>query len=533
MNLPPVLDRELRVAGRNWSTYWLRVLAGFLMALFLTGIGVGELLRWGGGGGIPTTWMGGVLLGAFHAGLTGVFVVVCPVVTADCLARERREGTLGLLFLTPLSAGEVVMGKTVAHVLRALALWLSVVPFLAIPFLMGGVAPGDFGRAVGSQAVAMLTGLAAGFLATRHAVRWTAAVGWAFVWALGLWVAQGLVSATAFNLSLVLSGNPALDEEAWFLVMPGVLVASHLRSLARGAMGFIPGHILAAADAAMVAMLAMGALVFAGSVVWAAVSLKRQQRQSPESARSSADPKSVRAGKPWRRRRLRSGNPVVWLELRGTSAAVAMWGGLGLVMGSWLLVLLFRRQARELEFIPMLIPGFLLLIMALAAAGSFRQEVEEGTMEILLVTGLSPAQLVAGRCWALWRMFGPAVVGAVLATSLMGKNWHGDDLYPWHVLCLSTLLTLPAVGMRSAMRRLAPLLGWMVTLGWGVVVPLAVGGFLTSWFDMMGFVRANDLFFAMWVCAVQIVAALWWGKMTVWDLRTRNYRKRPLQRADG
>ena len=51
-------------------------------------------------------------------GLTGSAVFYCLLsgvwFTADCLSEEKREGTLGLLFLTDLKGYDVVFGKLVA-----------------------------------------------------------------------------------------------------------------------------------------------------------------------------------------------------------------------------------------------------------------------------------------------------------------------------------------------------------------------------------------------------------------------------------
>src|ERR1044071_9279281 len=41
--------------------------------------------------------------------------VLAPILlTADCVSRERREGTLGLLFLTDLRGIDVILGKLAA-----------------------------------------------------------------------------------------------------------------------------------------------------------------------------------------------------------------------------------------------------------------------------------------------------------------------------------------------------------------------------------------------------------------------------------
>jgi ABC-type transport system involved in cytochrome c biogenesis permease component len=536
MNLPPVLDRELRASGRSAWTYWMRVLAGVLMALFRLGAGIGEQMRWGWNGGLPTSLLGGMLLAAFHAGLMGVFFLVCPLVTADCLARERREGTLGLLFLTPLTAWQVVLGKSMAQVLRSTGLWLAVVPFMAIPFLMGGIGPMDFARAVTAQAVAVLTGLAAGFLATRCAVSWNGAVARGFGWAFLLWIVQSAVAIAVFVFVAWVQGVRVPDLEEWVLIPPGVLVASVLKGAVTGVGGaVVPGWMMRANDLALGSLLVLGLLMFVGSIVWTAISLKQQQQRRPG---GESEPKAVSAVKPGKtvRRRRPGRYPVLWLELRGVMARRCMWGGVGLALGTWLLAWPFREVMLDpelAELLPILVPGPMVLALGLAAAGSFRQEVEEGTLEILLVTGLRPRELLEGRCMALWRMFGPGLVVSVLLGFALADRLEGEELNVWLTLCLSSGLTLPAVGMRCAMRRLTPLWGWMLTLGWGVVVPVLVGGFLRFWSDLMFNVGGEVVGFAVFTCLVQLVAAAWWGRMTIWDLETRSYQMRPLQRAPG
>ena len=59
--------------------------------------------------------------------------------TADCVSREKREGTLGLLFLTPLTVLDVIAGKVAIHALRALTLFLAAMPVLGHPLVFGGV----------------------------------------------------------------------------------------------------------------------------------------------------------------------------------------------------------------------------------------------------------------------------------------------------------------------------------------------------------------------------------------------------------
>src|SRR5262249_31132580 len=66
--------------------------------------------------------------------------------TSDCLSEEKREGTLGLLFLTDLRGYDVVFGKLLASSLRAVFGLLAIFPVIALTLLMGGVSVGEFWR---------------------------------------------------------------------------------------------------------------------------------------------------------------------------------------------------------------------------------------------------------------------------------------------------------------------------------------------------------------------------------------------------
>ena len=64
--------------------------------------------------------------------------------TADSLSAEKREGTLGLLFLTDLKGYDVVLGKFFASSLTSFYALLAMIPALAIPVLLGGVMGAKF-----------------------------------------------------------------------------------------------------------------------------------------------------------------------------------------------------------------------------------------------------------------------------------------------------------------------------------------------------------------------------------------------------
>jgi len=540
MVIPPVLDRELRSASRFWATYWLRVLAGLTMTLLLTGSAVGESFRWGGAGSLPSSLLGSLLLSAFHGGLTVFFMFACPMATADTLAKERRDGTIGLLFLTPLTPREVVIGKTAAQVVRTLALWLAVVPFLAIPFLLGGVGWPDFGRALTVELSVVLTGLAAGFLATSRARTWMGAVGSAGVWMVFLLLLQaGLCIAVFLRSAAVLAPGTTIPWEAWPAIPFGVAFASAAYGGVTGTTGLgiggVPKWVIDSAQQSLLAMLAFGGVLFVGAVVISASLLDRERRHERLGSEAGGvgprTPRQAMARK--RQRRWLSINPVVWLESMSPGLRRGRWGWLALVVVCHLAALPLRGYDRDVEYVVLWVGPVILVFEALMAAGSFRREVEEGTLEILLVTPLRPTELVSGRRLAMLVGFGPGIAASVVLPFLAANQLQWADWIPFAGMLVSTWLTLPWVGMRCAMRRLHPLLGWGLTLAWGVVAPLAVGGFLTGWLDAMSWIRGREfssILFSMAAVGSQWVGAVWWGRMTVWDLATRNYQLRPLER---
>src|SRR5438034_1912167 len=58
---------------------------------------------------------------------------------SDCLSEEKRDGTLGLLFLTDLKGYDVVFGKLAATSVNSIYALVAVVPVISLPVQFGGV----------------------------------------------------------------------------------------------------------------------------------------------------------------------------------------------------------------------------------------------------------------------------------------------------------------------------------------------------------------------------------------------------------
>jgi hypothetical protein len=85
---------------------------------------------------------------AFHSLAWLGFLLACSSVflTSDCISSERREGTLGLLFLTSLRGYDIVLGKLAAVGLSAFYGLLGFMPVLALTILHGGITASELAR---------------------------------------------------------------------------------------------------------------------------------------------------------------------------------------------------------------------------------------------------------------------------------------------------------------------------------------------------------------------------------------------------
>src|SRR5262249_31211525 len=121
MTFLPIVERELRVATRRRATYWNRSVA----ALLATVIAFWMLMGYSS--------LGPALLGAtLFSVLSKLAFLGClfpgVFLTADCLSAEKRDGTLGLLFLTDLRGYDVVLGKLIITSLNAFYAFFAVFP---------------------------------------------------------------------------------------------------------------------------------------------------------------------------------------------------------------------------------------------------------------------------------------------------------------------------------------------------------------------------------------------------------------------
>lgn len=140
MTFLPIVERELRVAARLTGTYKRRVLAAAVVAVVTI-----AMLLVGALSDTPSH-IGSSMFGTLSYLMLAFCLLEGVRKTADCLSEERREGTLGLLFLTDLKGYDVILGKLAATSLPSVYGLFAMLPMLGLSLLLGGVTQGEFWR---------------------------------------------------------------------------------------------------------------------------------------------------------------------------------------------------------------------------------------------------------------------------------------------------------------------------------------------------------------------------------------------------
>src|SRR5262245_37875936 len=109
----PIVERELRLAARRPGTQWGRVGAGVSAIVLAMWSAYDPIVH---PASINRAGRATFVTLALVATLASVASALR--LTAPCIASEKREGTLGLLFLTDLNGYDVVFGKLAATMLN-------------------------------------------------------------------------------------------------------------------------------------------------------------------------------------------------------------------------------------------------------------------------------------------------------------------------------------------------------------------------------------------------------------------------------
>lgn len=398
MTLLPVVERELRVNARRPATFWVRVGAAAFAVLMGAAMLLVSALFGASGGGFGQS---------LFFGLSNLLLVFCLFegarVTADCLSEEKREGTLGLLFLTDLRGYDVVLGKLVATSLRTAYAMIGVLPVLGLSVMLGGVTGGEFWRTSLALANLLFFSLAAGLLVSafsrdgRNSLVGTLVLG-------GALCALPLIAAAIFEWRRATGWAHFFEAVSPFTVFTNAGdTSSRLQ----------PG-------------LFWWSLLAGQCWSWLALALAawwtpHSWQERPFKARAA---RRRHSGNPARRRRLLDTQPMVWLFNRHRPNRWLVWVLLTLSAAAAVVSFTVAAGDRSAWGMSAMIGlwglGLLVKLAATSQACHALADARESrTLEQLLATPLTDRELLGGHYRVFWNTWRTPVVLQLLILYLL------------------------------------------------------------------------------------------------------------------
>lgn len=451
----PLIRRELQVQSRKRGTFLSRLIYGLMALAFLATFAIGspQFMR-----------NGAAILSVIHGAIALLLGVTAPIAAADAISKEKREGTLGLLMLTPITPSQVALGKFSAHLLRICYFLLTMLPFLVIPVLIGGVSAADFGMSAVVLFTIGLAGASAGLWASAICTSFTAALFTALVIAaIAMWLIPTIVCNAIVQLAPSIFFGGEIPAFVRYFILGPVILAFPVQARQVNFGAGIPQWLFPTIAGGLIVV----ALLFF-LLAWAicARRVARHSAAAVETKRQAALRKRFLKPVLWKSafRRTMSRNldrnPLIWLEYRTAWARSARWAMLLIILitETWLLTELPSKN----EFIDFQISMLVgvLGFMTFKSCGSFQREKESGAFELLLVTPLTEGKLVAGRLRAVATYFGPAVV-TLAAVWILGltrvqdwgyhRPWNMEDWMMFASIC-AAFVSAPVLGLFFALR---------------------------------------------------------------------------------
>jgi len=526
MTLLPIVARELRVAARRRETYWTR-LSLVIAAIFMGGVIFVFTV------GFPTNLTGRVIFQC----LAGLLFLYCLVygrrATADSISFEKREGTLGLLFLTDLKGHDVVLGKLAATSTRGFYGLIAVFPVLAVPLLLGGITNGEFWRMVLVLVNTFLFSLAVGIFGSalsrdfRHAMGANLAllvicmglgpaVGFALDYFSGLFIPGLFFSCTAYSFYLCSEAQYALQAKnfwwslgvthglTWFLIVLASWVvprawhdqpASERKGMWRG--------------------------------FW------QRWKYGPISNKSAV------------RQQLLNENPFYWLASRVTRKTAHVWTFLFLMAVWWLVG---WAVSGSVWFDPSVAILTVLMLnctfkiwITIEAGQQLAEDKRAGAFELLLTVPLKVQEILRGQLLALRRQFAlPLVVvifAELLLMALVSRHPNEYAASFWlagMTMLLLDIIALTCVGMATALTAKSHNHATFSSVTRVLGLPWALLGLVAGiCYVYYGVVLGKD-----WTPTANFYVGLWFGLgvlidvilgLTSWQLLRKRFHTLALQ----
>lgn len=520
MKFLPIVERELRVAARRWGTFWLRTWVGMTVIAVSAWIVLANLDD-------PPAAVAGYLFHTVTSGALLYCLLIGVRATADCLSEEKREGTLGLLFLTDLKGYDVVAGKLVANSLNCFYGLLAIIPVMGLPLLMGGITGEQFGCAAIALVNALFLSVCVGMFASAccQSERKAMVLTLAIVLVVTIGIPGYLLWHRTGGPILRLDSLPFLCSPIVSFIAPNDIPGLWVKDLRI----FVQSVGVVHAEAWIFLLLAC--LIVPHSWQDRPAGAKRmrwRERWQLWGYGDVIERKSFRS-------RLLDVNAYFWLAARARLKPLWVWAMFGLVALVWVWGYGEHKRDWFHEAIYVATAFTVNSILKNWLAGEAVRQLSEdrraGSLELLLATSLTTQEILRGQALALRRQFFWPVLVALSAELLMmlagmRSAYDSSDRTVWVawwtaglIIFIADLVALYWVGMwmglasRSPKRAFSDTVGRVLALPWVVftvfllfVALITVRGradvgwkvFLGFWFAVG---LAVDIGFGMWAAA--------------------------------
>jgi ABC-type transport system involved in multi-copper enzyme maturation permease subunit len=382
-----------------------------------------------------------------------------PAFVAGAIADEKSRGTLSLLLSTPLTPGEIVVGKWLGQVLQMLILALPALPLFFLTTLLSGVPPSWLLAGAALTVLIVTTMAAAGMLASVLCRKTATAV-------LTSYAVFGVFATSVWMLE---------EWQGW-----SALAWLSADTLLQDGMPIAPVLLL---------------LVSCLALMGCCLALAAWQLRPASQRHLEARPPRRWLEAWWPRPRVSETQPLRWKErfageLGGLSFLRRVpqhWRKAGVFAIS--LVLSFTLAALEEDLLYVQAVAYVVvlsLVVAARAAGAICGEREKQTWDLILSSPLTPYAIVRGKLWGIIDSARLYMV-SYLAPVLLAALWCGPAtviwVIYWWLAAWIAMYFLGAVGIRcsasaqgtwQSLLKTFAMAGWLMLQRWFFfLLPLA------------------------------------------------------------
>lgn len=416
----PIVTRVVQGGSRRARHLWVRmVYLGVLVLLVLIGL----LSRGGLASNVNITDLAKAGTQVFALISRGQVILICllaPIFFAGAINQQRAGETFDILLTTPLTNLQIVLGMMMSRLFFVLALLVSGLPLFAVLLIFGGV---PIGSVFVAFATAGFTALTVGSIAVTLSVMRTGGRKAVFVFVIS--VAGALLASYMLDVFLLRRITPIPNSSTWMtplhplLVLEASMNTANYKPPSAELLGDYPPLVRFYLSRPFASYCLLSLLVSALMMTWSAVQVRRIGA----------------GGVPWWKRLLRLStpgerrrpprhvwnNPVAWREAstRGSRGAAFiaryLFAGGGVLLGALLILLHHLGKLPPLKdvsgvtmspsqvFHVMLFTlltvelAIIVMVAVFMSAGAVSREREDGTLDLMLTTPITPRFYIWGK----------------------------------------------------------------------------------------------------------------------------------------